>query len=101
MKKYDEGSVARALNKVSGINVDTVKRVIEIAPVNYAGNGSWGKIDFLRKYCDYTISTNGSVVKGNKPISKIKTKPTREDKKAIKELKMSKQIKTKKVLVKK
>jgi DNA-directed RNA polymerase subunit M/transcription elongation factor TFIIS len=57
-----------------------------------------GKIDFLCKHCEYLVSINDTIV--SKEV-KSKAKPTREDKKAIKEIKMSKQIKTKKVLVKK
>jgi hypothetical protein len=57
MKKYDEMSVVRALSKnpdVKITNRGNLKVVEVVKNSQYCGNGTWGKIDFLTKHCNYT-----------------------------------------------
>ena len=52
MKNYDEATCVKELNKKASCEV--VGSVINILiGATDLGNGSWGKIDFLRRYCDY------------------------------------------------
>ena len=54
MKKYDEVSVVKALERKSDISIDKVNKTIEIIKdSNEVGNGSWGKIDYLVKVHRY------------------------------------------------
>jgi hypothetical protein len=56
-KKYDEMSVVRALSKnpdVKITNRGNLKVVEVVKNSQWCGNGTWGKIDFLVKYCSYT-----------------------------------------------
>ena len=71
MKKYDEASVIKTLNKKGSVNVDTINKVVEIVKdSNDVGNGTWGRIDYLchyHNYC-YVFVTNLS----RKKIIKVK-----------------------------
>lgn len=52
MKNYDEATCVRELNKKTSCEV--VNSVINVlVGATDLGNGSWGKIDFLRRYCGY------------------------------------------------
>lgn len=52
MKNYDEATCVRELNKKTSCEV--VNLVINVlVGATDLGNGSWGKIDFLRRYCGY------------------------------------------------
>ena len=56
MGKYDEMSVVRALSKnpdVKIINRGNLKVVEIVKGSQYCGNTTWGKIDYLTKYCNY------------------------------------------------
>lgn len=56
MGKYDEMSVVRALGKnpdVKITNHGTLKVVEVVKGGQYCGNSTWGKIDFLTRYCGY------------------------------------------------
>lgn len=56
MGKYDEMSVVRALGKnpdVKITNHGNLKVIEVVKGGNYCGNATWGKIDFLTKYCGY------------------------------------------------
>ena len=87
MKKYDEVSATRALEN-KGVTVDAIRKIVTIprkSPV--IGNGTLGKIDFLRNHLGYftyyaddmgKIASNGNVSK--------RPKVTREEKKSVKEL---------------
>jgi len=51
-KHHDEASCVRSLSKKNSICI--TKKCIEILKgATDVGNGSWGKIDFLVKYCGY------------------------------------------------
>lgn len=57
MGKYDEMSVVRALSKnpdVKITNRGNLKVVEVVKNSQWCGNTTWGKIDFLTKYCGYT-----------------------------------------------
>lgn len=54
-KNYDEMSVVRSLNKVQGVMVNTNQKIVEVAKEHSAGNGSWGKIDYLCHYKGYIV----------------------------------------------
>ena len=60
-RKYDEVGVINALSKVRGVKVDVNKQHIEVAKDHSAGNGTWGKIDYLTKYKGWTCSLYGGV----------------------------------------
>lgn len=63
-KNYDEVSVVRSLSKKSTIAIDTNNKVISIdRKSTELGNGSWGKIDFLCNYRDYSYIFVDSVGK--------------------------------------
>lgn len=51
-KYYDEASCVRSLSKKNSININGNRIEILIGATD-VGNGSWGKIDFLTKYCGY------------------------------------------------
>lgn len=56
MGKYDEMSVVRALSKnpdVKVTNRGNLKVVEVVKGGQYCGNATWGKIDYLTKYCGY------------------------------------------------
>ena len=86
MKKYDEVSATRALEN-KGITVDAIRKIVTIprkSPV--IGNGTLGKIDFLRNhlgYFTYYVDDMGKIA-SNANASK-RPKVTREEKKSIKE----------------
>lgn len=52
MKNYDEATCIKVLNKKASCEVigSVINVLIEATDL---GNGSWGKIDFLRRYCGY------------------------------------------------
>ena len=51
-KHYDEASCVRSLSKKNSINING-NRIKVLKGATDVGNGSWGKIDFLTKYCGY------------------------------------------------
>lgn len=52
MKNYDEATCVKELNKKASCEV--VNSVINVLiGATDLGNGSWGKVDFLRRYCGY------------------------------------------------
>lgn len=52
MKNYDEATCVKELNKKASCEV--IGSVINILiGATDLGNGSWGKIDFLKRYCGY------------------------------------------------
>lgn len=52
MKNYDEATCIRELNKKTSCEI--VGSVINVLiGATDLGNGSWGKVDFLRRYCGY------------------------------------------------
>lgn len=52
MKNYDEATCVKALNKK--VSCEVVGSVINVLiGATDLGNGSWGKVDFLRRYCGY------------------------------------------------
>ena len=56
MGKYDEMSVVRALSKNPDVKITSNGnlKVIEVVKGSqYCGNATWGKIDYLTKYCGY------------------------------------------------
>ena len=56
MGKYDEMSVVRALSKNPDVRIanhGNLKVVEVVKNSQYCGNATWGKIDFLTKYCGY------------------------------------------------
>lgn len=51
-KHYDEASCVRSLSKKNSIGISG-KCIEVLNGATDVGNGSWGKIDFLTKYCGY------------------------------------------------
>ena len=52
MKNYDEATCVKELNKKASCEI--VGSVINVLiGATDLGNGSWGKVDFLRRYCGY------------------------------------------------
>lgn len=65
-KHYDEVSVVRALSKKSSINVNSIRKEIEIRKdATDVGNGSWGKIDYLCGVHGYHVYRTASVTRRN------------------------------------
>lgn len=55
-KHHDEASVIRSLSKKGSIQVNPANMTIEILKNSTdVGNGSWGKIDYLRKIHGYVV----------------------------------------------
>lgn len=71
-KKYDEVSVIRSLSQKHEVNVDRIRKVVEVVKnATNVGNGTWGKIDYLCHYCGYhailvnNISSKSRTFKAN------------------------------------
>lgn len=72
MGKYNEDSVAKSLMSNSDIRINKIGKVVELIDNSASlGNSTWGKIDFLTKYCGYTVC---KVESFNKPKKKKKRK---------------------------
>lgn len=88
-KKYNEADVIAALKRKQGISI-ALNKVIELAKDAIVGNGTWGKIDYLKTYCGYSVfrasSNNNHNIEEKQKANRIR----REDKKEIKELKVYK-----------
>jgi hypothetical protein len=54
MGKYDEVTVVRELCKNPAVTING-KVISIIKDTNLIGNSFWGRIDFLTKYCGYTL----------------------------------------------
>ena len=54
MGKYDEVTVVRELCKNPAVTIND-KVISVIKDTNLIGNSFWGRIDFLNKYCGYTL----------------------------------------------
>lgn len=53
---YDETSVIRSLSKKGSIQINTGSKTVKVVRDNTEiGNGSWGKIDYLRKVHGYVV----------------------------------------------
>lgn len=55
MGKYDEVTVVRELCKNPAVTISD-KTISVIKDTNLIGNSFWGRIDFLTKYCGYTLT---------------------------------------------
>ena len=55
MGKYDEVTVVRELCKNLAVTING-KVISIIKDTNLIGNSFWGRIDFLTKYCGYTLT---------------------------------------------
>lgn len=85
MGKYTEDSAVKLLNAISGVSVDTKSKVIELNKDAQIGNGTWGKIEYLTKYCDYThLRSEGKKPKKDegKKSKKSKGKKIEDNKKS-------------------
>ena len=68
MNKYNEADAVKALNKKNGITINKVNKAITIDKTNNnLGNGSWGKIDYLRKVHGYDVIFTTELGKKKKP----------------------------------
>ncbi len=54
MGKYDEVTVVRELTKNPAVTING-KKISIVKNTNLIGNSFWGRIDFLTKYCGYTL----------------------------------------------
>lgn len=54
MRKYDEVTVVRELSKNPAITING-KKISIVKNTTLVGNSFWGRIDFLTKYCGYTL----------------------------------------------
>lgn len=71
---YDETSVIRSLSKKGSIQINPVNMTIEVLKNNTdIGNGSWGKIDYLRKVHGYVV------IFANELSKKVTPKKTSDD----------------------
>lgn len=53
---YDETSVIRSLSKKNSVQISTMNKTIKVLRNSTdVGNGSWGKIDYLRKIYGYIV----------------------------------------------
>jgi hypothetical protein len=71
MGNYSEELVIKALSYNSDVRVNRVGKSIEINKgVSSLGNKTWGKIDYLTKYCGYTRCIVDPSNKSNKKSKK-------------------------------
>lgn len=76
---YDEVGVIRILEAKQGVHVDKGKLLIQVLEnATGLGNGTWGKLDYLRKVHGYTVTMVKSlakthVVKKKNNVSKKRT----------------------------
>jgi hypothetical protein len=79
-KNYDEMSVVRILSKNPNVQVDSTSRIVVVnRNSNTVGNGTWGKIDYLVNYCDYTQMWNsGNNIANHKKADTETTDPVKE-----------------------
>lgn len=64
-KHYDEAKVLASVSKKCVVNRGN--KIISYNPSNHQiGNGTWGKIDYLTKYCGWTLLKDNSVNGGRK-----------------------------------
>lgn len=68
MKNYDEVSVLKALNQK---NIKASGKTLVI-PESGLGNGTWGKINYLTKYCGYSYRTSAELEAVNLKLKKHK-----------------------------
>lgn len=84
-KNYDEASVIRTILKKKCITIDSMRKVITVNRANQdAGNGTWGKIDYLCKCHGYVyMFTNKVTGKAAKEenINDINTKTAKRERK--------------------
>ena len=67
MRNYDEVSVVSSLMKKSTISIDRGNKTITILKDSTElGNGSWGKIDFLVRYCKYHTFYSDTIGRKNR-----------------------------------
>lgn len=65
---YDETSVVRSLSKKGSIQVNPVNMTIKVLKNSTdVGNGSWGKIDYLRKVHGYVVLFTTKLSKKSTP----------------------------------
>lgn len=77
--KHDEVRVINALRK-KGITVNQLTKVINIAEMHDAGNGTWGKLDFLVNHCGYIMTKYSKVTKNIKEENDITVINKKEEK---------------------
>ena len=86
MGKYDEMSVVRALSKNPDVRITNrgnLKVVEVVKNSQYCGNATWGKIDYLTKYCNYVqCFININAVIASKQAEKAAKKQAAKDAKA-------------------
>ena len=103
MGKYDEMSVVRALSKnpdVSITNRGNLKVIEIVKGGQNCGNSSWGKIDFLVKYCNYVqcfVDLNEKIA-AKQAEKSAKRKRAKENRKANNEMAESMAKEVKKVM---
>lgn len=55
-RTYDEASVIRSISKKNSVQVNAIGHVVEVVKNSTdVGNGTWGKIDYLRKVHGYVV----------------------------------------------
>ena len=71
---YDETSVIRSLSKKGSIQINPVNMTVKVLKNSTdVGNGSWGKIDYLRKVHGYVV------IFADKLSKKVTSKKTSDD----------------------
>lgn len=91
--RYDEATAVASVSKKAVVNLGT--KTISYNPNNHQiGNGTWGKIDFLTKYCGWhLVKDSGATVINKTSSSSKKRKQVKQDdenKPKIKKMKMKK-----------
>lgn len=74
MAKYTEEGAVKLLSAISGVSVDSKSKVIEVNKDAQIGNGTWGKIEYLVKYCEYTQFRNSGKTESKKSEGKKRSK---------------------------
>ena len=83
-KKHDENKDIRLISRIA--KVDFSNKTIQAPRTAIIGIRSWGRIDFLTKYCGWFFSWNNSVkVAAKLAVNEDITKHKRNIKKAAKE----------------
>lgn len=86
-KTHDENQVIQELGKRFKIN--QVQKKIKGSKAQIIGNRTWGKLDFLTKYCGYTLIWDDDVVNNDTMSNSNKKKELKDKKKEAKQHNLS------------
>lgn len=93
-KSYDETSVLRKLARRKGLTFDYSQKIINVySGATDVGNSTWGKIDYLTRYCGWFVRSVKTLnKKSNNDFNDNDNRPSKEDR-HNKKINLVKQVK--------